>query len=529
MPGEEKVPQHEMWAFKADTLQNTEGVKLDTDKEKWTDEVIGGAYFNNGGIYTGTGSDYLYMLRRNREWNKIDVLKSDTENGETEVLFSEESNPYFNVMLANLAIIDEGEEFIWWSERTGWGQYYLYDKNGYLKNKITDDYFVAGDIAKIDTTNRTLYFEGYGREADMNPYYAQLYKVNFDGSGIERLTPEKATHNISASDKGNFFVDNYSRVDQPTRSVLRNEDGEVITTLEETDVSRLKEAGWQAPETFSIKAADDATNLYGVMWKPFDFDSTKSYPIITYVYPGPQTEPFPIGFRHVDETALSQLGFIVVAMGQRGGSPIRSKYYHNYGYGDLRDYPLKDNKYALEQLASRHSYIDIDQVGIYGHSGGGFMSTAALLSYPDFYDVAVSSAGNHDNNIYNMWWSEIHHGVKGVENQVEADSTSSDSVKTETEFQSEIKTNIDLAQNLEGNLMLVHGTVDNNVHPANTIRLANALIESGKKFDFMMLPGQRHGFGDYSPYFERLRWRYFAEHLLGDYQPDNIDYNIPEE
>ncbi len=529
MPGEENVPQHEMWAFKADTLQNTEGVKLDTDKEKWTDEVIGGAYFNNGGIYTGTGSDYLYMLRRNREWNKIDVLKSDTETGETEVLFSEESNPYFNVMLANLAIIDEGEEFIWWSERTGWGQYYLYDKTGNLKNKITDGYFVASDIAKIDTTDRTLYFEGYGREADMNPYYAQLYKVNFDGSGIERLTPEKATHNISASDKGNFFIDNYSRVDQPTRSVLRNEDGDVITTLEETDVSRLKEAGWQAPETFSIKAADDATDLYGVMWKPFDFDSTKSYPIITYVYPGPQTEPFPIGFRHVDETALSQLGFIVVAMGQRGGSPIRSKYYHNYGYGDLRDYPLEDNKYALEQLASRHSYIDIDQVGIYGHSGGGFMSTAALLSYPDFYDVAVSSAGNHDNNIYNMWWSEIHHGVKGVENQVEADSTSSDSVKTETEFQSEIETNIDLAQNLEGNLMLVHGTVDNNVHPANTIRLANALIESGKKFDFMMLPGQRHGFGDYSPYFERLRWRYFAEHLLGDYQPDNIDYNIPEE
>jgi dipeptidyl aminopeptidase/acylaminoacyl peptidase len=265
------------------------------------------------------------------------------------------------------------------------------------------------------------------------------------------------------------------------------------------------------------------------MWKPFDFDSTKTYPIITYVYPGPQVEPFPIGFRHVDETALSQLGFIVVAMGQRGGSPIRSKYYHNYGYGDLRDYPLKDNKYALEQLASRHSFIDLDKVGIYGHSGGGFMSTAALLTYPNFYNVAVSSAGNHDNNIYNLWWSEIHHGVKGIENEVEADSTSSDSIKTETEFKSEIETNIDLAQNLEGHLMLVHGAIDNNVHPANTIKLANALIENGKKFDFMMLPGQRHGFGQFSPYFERLRWRYFAEHLLGDYRPDAIDYNIPED
>jgi dipeptidyl aminopeptidase/acylaminoacyl peptidase len=531
MPGEENVPQEEMWVFEADTLDSTDGVKLETDKEEWEDEVIGGAYFNNGGIYPGTGSDYLYMLRRNREWNKVDLLKANTTTGETEVLFTEESKPYFNVMLSNLAIINEGEEdeeYIWWSERTGWGQFYLYDANGNLKNRITDGHYVAGDIAKIDTTARTLYFEGYGREADINPYYSQLYKVNFDGSDIERLTPEDATHNISASEEGNYFVDNYSRVDRPTTSVLRNGDGEIITTLEQTDVSAVEEIGWQPPETFKVKAADNATDIHGVMWKPFDFDSTKSYPIITYVYPGPQTEPFPIGFSHHDETALAQLGFIVVAMGQRGGSPIRSKYYHNYGYGDLRDYPLKDNKYGLEQLAARHSFINLDKVGIYGHSGGGFMSTAALLTYPEFYDVAVSSAGNHDNNVYNMWWSEIHHGVEAVEKEV-ADTTSADSVRTETEFQSEIETNIDLAQNLEGHLLLVHGTIDSNVHPANTIRLANALIEHEKKFEFMMLPGQRHGFGQYSPYFERMRWRYFAEHLLGDYRPDEIDYNIPDD
>jgi dipeptidyl aminopeptidase/acylaminoacyl peptidase len=529
MPGEEHVPQHEMWAFNADTLEATDGVKLDTDKEEWTDEVIGGAYFNNGGIYTGTDSDYLYMLRRNRQWNKVDVLKSNTETGETEVLFSEESNPYFNVMLANLAIINEGEEFIWWSERTGWGQYYLYDKNGNLKNSITNGYYTAGDIAKIDTTDRTLYFEGYGKEEGMNPYYSQLYRVNFDGSEMQRLTPENATHEISASDEGNYFVDNYSRVDMPTKSVLRNGEGDVITTLEETNISRMKEAGWQTPETFSVKADDDATDIYGVMWKPFDFDSTKSYPIISYVYPGPQTEPFPIGFSHPDETALAQLGFIVIAMGQRGGSPIRSKYYHNYGYGNLRDYPLADNKYGIEQLAARHSFIDQDRVGIYGHSGGGFMSTAALLTYPDFYDVSVSSAGNHDNNIYNMWWSEIHHGVEGVEKKITADSTNSDSTTTKTEFESEIDTNIDLAGNLKGHLLLVHGTIDNNVHPANTIRLADALIKHDKKFDFMMLPGQRHGFGEYSSYFERMMWDYFTEHLLGDYQPDKIDYNIPEQ
>lgn len=529
MPGEEHVPQDEIWAFRADTVSETDGVKLDTDKEEWKDEFLGGAYFNNGGIYSGTDSEYLYILRRNREWNKIDVLKANTTTGETEVLWSEESNPYFNVMLANLAIINEGEEFIWWSERTGWGQYYLYDSEGNLKNRITNGFYTAGDIAKIDTTERTLYFEGYGREEGLSPYYAQLYKVNFDGSDFERLTPENATHNISASDEGNYFVDNYSRVDMPTRSVLRNGDGDIITELERTDVSRLKEAGWQAPETFKVKAADNATDLYGVMWKPFDFDSTKSYPIISYVYPGPQTEPFPIGFEHEDEAALAQLGFIVIAMGQRGGSPIRSKYYHDYGYGDLRDYPLPDNKYGIEQLAARHDFIDLDRVGIYGHSGGGFMSTAALLTYPDFYDVAVSSSGNHDNNVYNMWWSEIHNGVKGVTKEVNADSASGDSTKTVTKFKAKIETNIDLAGNLEGNLLLVHGAIDNNVHPANTIRLMNALIKHNKKFDFMMLPNQRHGYGEFTPYFERMRWRYFAKHLLGDFRPDEIDYQIPKE
>jgi dipeptidyl aminopeptidase/acylaminoacyl peptidase len=526
MPGEEHVPQHEVWAFNADTLEETDGVKLETDNEDWEDEVIGGAFFNNGGIYPSNTSEYLYMLRRNREWNKVEVLKSNTTTGETKVLFSEESKPYFNVMLANLAVINEGEEFIWWSERTGWGQYYLYDENGQLKNQITDGYYTAGDIAKIDTTDRTLYIEAYGKEEGMNPYYSQLYKVNFDGSDMERLTSENATHQIWASEEDNYFVDNYSRVDLPTRSVLRNGDGEIIQNLEQTNISRLKEAGWKAPETFKVKAADDATDIYGVMWKPFDFDSTKSYPVISYVYPGPQTEPFPISFGSSDELALAQLGFVVVAMGQRGGSPIRSKYYHNYGYGDLRDYPLADNKYGIEQLAARHDFIDQDRVGIYGHSGGGFMSTAALLTYPDFYDVAVSSAGNHDNNVYNMWWSEIHDGVEGVEKTVETDSTGSDS--TYTEFNASIETNMELAGNLQGHLLLVHGAIDNNVHPANSIRLANALIKHDKKFDFMMLPGQRHGFGEFSPYFERMLWDYFAEHLLGDYQPDKINYNIPD-
>ncbi len=529
MPGDEHIGQDEVWVFEADTLDSTDGVKLETDREDWKDESLGGAYFNDGGFFTGTNSDHLYILRRNRQWNKIDVLKANTSTGETEILFSEESKPYFNTRFAQLAVIDNGEEYIWWSERTGWGQLYRYNSEGELMNRITEGFYTVGDIVKIDTTDQTLFYEGYGKEEGSHPYYSKLYKINFDGSDDERLTPEDATHQIYESDKGNYFVDNISRVDMPDRSVLRNGDGEIVQELEQTNIEDLKEVGWQAPETFKVKAADDATDIYGVMWKPFDFDSTKTYPIISYVYPGPQTEPFPVGFSLSGRnTSLAQLGFVVVAMGQRGGSPIRSKYYHNFGYGDMRDYPLVDNKYGIEQLASRHSFIDQDKVGIFGHSGGGFMSTAAILTYPGFYDVAVSSAGNHDNNIYNIWWSEVHNGVEKTTETIQVDDGEGGKKdSTVTTFKAPVESNMELADNLEGNLLLVTGNIDNNVHPANTYRMANALMEADKRFDFMIMPGQRHGFGQYTPYFTRMLWDYFSEHLLGD-KPEGIDMDIPD-
>lgn len=528
MPGEEDIFVEEILVFNPETKSR---VRLDTDK--WEDQALGGAYFNKGGIFTTNKSDYIYILRRNRMWNEIDVLKANTENGEVEILFSETSKPYFNTRFAELAIIEDGKEYLWWSERTGWGAFYRYDSNGKLKNVMTKGPWVAGSIAKIDTAASTLYFTGYGREEGQNPYYENLYSVKFDGSNFKHLSPEDANHSISPSEKGNYFVDNYSRVDLPTRSVVRDGNGRVIIDLETTDVSVMQDMGYQFPETFSVKAADGATDLYGVMWRPFDFDSTKKYPIISYVYPGPQTEPFPIGFtisgsRGRPQT-LAQLGFIVVAQGQRGGSPLRSKYYHNFGYGDMRDYPLADNKAVLEQLGGLHDFIDINRVGIFGHSGGGFMSTAALLTYPEFYDVAVSSAGNHDNNIYNIWWGEVHNGVKEKRKKVK--KMNADSVEVETEeitFDGPVETNAALAKNLQGKLLLVHGGIDNNVHPANTYRLVDALLKAGKRFDMMVLPGQRHGFGNDSDYFERMMWYYFAEHLLGDYRT-NVDFNIPKE
>lgn len=528
MPGEEDIYVEEVLVFNPETKNR---VRLDTDK--WEDQALGGAYFNKGGIFTTDKSDYIYILRRNRMWNEIDVLKGNTETGEVEVLFSETSKPYFNTRFAELAIINEGEEYLWWSERTGWGAFYRYDSEGKLKNTITKGPWVAGSVVKIDTAAKRLFFTGYGREEGQNPYYENLYSVKFDGSDFKHLSPEDATHSISASEKDNFFVDNYSRVDHPTTSVLRDGSGRVVLELEQTDISKMQAMGYQHPESFSVKAADGATDLYGVMWKPFDFDSTKKYPIISYVYPGPQVESFPIGFTISGSrgrpAALAQLGFIVIAQGQRGGSPVRSKYYHNFGYGDMRDYPLADNKATIEQLAGLHSFVDAERVGIFGHSGGGFMSTAALLTYPEFYDVAVSSAGNHDNNVYNIWWSEVHNGVKEKRKKVK--KMNADSVEVETEeitFDAPIETNAALAKNLQGKLLLVHGGIDNNVHPANTYRLVDALLKAGKRFDMMILPGQRHGFGNDSDYFERMMWYYFAEHLLGDYR-SNVDFNIPKE
>ncbi len=284
--------------------------------------------------------------------------------------------------------------------------------------------------------------------------------------------------------------------------------------LEEADFSRLLAAGYHFPEPYKVKAADGVTDIYGVMYKPFDFDENKQYPIVTYVYPGPQTESVAKSFSSSStEVALAQFGMIVITIGNRGGHPTRSKWYHNYGYGNLRDYGLADKKAGIEQLADRHDFIDIDRVGIYGHSGGGFMSTAAMLVYPDFFKVAVSSSGNHNNDVYNLNWSEKHDGVKEVTDR-----------EGEISFEYDIDKNSDLARNLKGHLLLTTGDVDNNVHHAGTFRMAEALIRANKRFDMFVFPGQRHGYGNMGDYWFWLRAEYFVKHLLGDQHWD-VDIN----
>ena len=518
MPGEQEVPQEVLEIFDVATQ-----ARLDIDIDKFKDQTIR-AYL------PGKTSDKLFFTRMHRTSDTLDVCVVNTASGEVKELFQDVNHPYFNWSYQQLAILEEGKELIWWSERNGWGQLYLYDGNtGALKNKITNSgYFITGNIQQIDTAGRKVYFQAFGREDNIDPYYSLIYKANFDGSGFKSLSVENGNHRIRMSESAKYYVDNYSAVDVAPISVLKDNNGNVLLTLENADLTLLKQAGWKMPERFTVKADDGITDLYGVMYKPFDFDSTRQYPVISYVYPGPQVESFVNDFTITGRynTALAQLGFIVVSMGHRGGSPMRSKYYHTYGYQNLRDYALADDKRSLEQLAERHSFMDLDNVGIFGHSGGGFMSTAALLSYPDFYDAAASSAGNHDNNIYNKWWSETHNGVKRKEKTKKDDD---DNETTVTTWDAKIKTNPSLAKNLKGHILITHGSIDNNVHPGNSMRLVNELMKAGKRFDYVPIPGSRHGYrGKQRAYYERLMWYFFAEHLMGDYR-NNVNINLPDE
>ncbi|MGZ5285907.1 MAG: DPP IV N-terminal domain-containing protein [Flavisolibacter sp.] len=516
MPGEKEAPEARVLLFNnADKSFKELPVKQFKDQEVsiWSAVNLVNTRDDDWRPLRWLGTnDKFYFTRTSRDLKRIDQCVVDINTGQVKALIPERMNTYVEVKRPGL--INSGNEIIQWSERDGWAHFYLYDGNGVLKNQITSGSFHSEDIVAIDEKKRVLYFTANGKESNENPYYNHLYRVNFDGSGMRLLNPGDYEHLNSMNDGKSYFVDNYSRVNTVPKLALFNAEGRKVMDLETSDFSSLFSTGYKFPEPFKVKADDGITDLYGVMYKPFDFDSTKKYPIIEYVYPGPQTEAvntsFSRGMDRVDR--LAQVGFIVVTVGNRGGHPGRSKWYHNFGYGNLRDYGLADKKAAVEQLADRFEYIDINRVGIHGHSGGGFMSTAAMLVYPDFFKVAVSSAGNHDNAIYNRWWSEKHHGVKETISE-----------KGDTSFVYNIEKNTDLAKNLKGHLMLVHGDIDNNVHPAHTIRMVNALIRANKRFELVMLPGQRHGFGDMTEYFFWKMADYFSEHLLGDHErPVNI-------
>ena len=509
MPGDKEISQSELLVIDVETKKIT---KFNIDR--WQDQ-----YFEV--LYVSKDSERIYFERTNRAYNEKELCVINVLTGEVKVLVHEVDKPFMDFKMVSISFLNDGKDIVYRSERSGWGHYYLYDGEGNLKNEITSGDWVAGPICEIDTVGRALYFYALGKDENIDPYYYTLCRASLDKpNSVEQLTFDNVTHAVDWSKTFNYFIDTYQRVDLEPHVVLRNRHGKKIMDLEKADISRIKEMGWKAPERFKVKAADGVTDLYGVMWKPFDFDSTKHYPIISSVYPGPFYEyvPTQFDFIHGRNTQLAQLGFIVIAVGHRGGSPMRGKYYHTYGFGNLRDYPLADDKYAIEQLADRYPYIDATRVGIFGHSGGGFMATAAICTYPDFYKAAVSAAGNHDNYIYNKWFTETHNGAT-EEKKVVKDSVNGD--RTEYTYKFRVNTNIDLAKNYKKGLLLVTGDMDDNVHPAHTYRMIDALIKAGKNFDMLVLPGQDHGFsGAAELFFERKLWAHFAKYLLGDSSAD---------
>ena len=448
-------------------------------------------------------SDKLYFTSRSRDFRRADACVADTATGKATKLIEERSNVW--ISMKPLRLVDNGKELVWWSERDGWGHYFLYDGEGKLKNQITSGEYVTDQIVTLDEKARLMYFTANGRGNGEDPYFAHLYRIGLGGAGLKLLTPGNFTHAVNAPDSGRYFADTFSRVDTAPKSTLLDTQGTQLAELETTDVSQLLEAGFKYPETFRVKADDGVTDLYGVIYKPFDFDPSRKYPLIEYVYPGPQTEQVTKAFSPKSPNVpLAQLGFIVIEVGARGGSPQRDKWYDAYGYGNLRDYGLADKKAAAERLAESHPYIDLNRVGMWGHSGGGFMTAAALLQYPAFFKVGWSESGNHDNNVYGNTWSEKYHGVR---EETQKDGTE--------KFLYDIDKNSEIAKNLKGHLMLTTGDMDDNVSMVNTMRLSDALIKANKRFEMLVFPGMRHSYMPINSYVIMMRGDFFSHWLLG--------------
>jgi dipeptidyl aminopeptidase/acylaminoacyl peptidase len=440
---------------------------------------------------------------------------ADPDTGVVRDVFQEKAATYFESGMgtANWRFLPASNEVLWLSERDNWGQLYLYDlQTGALKNQITSGEGNVTEVLRVDEKTRQIYFIGVGREKGRDPYFRHAYRVGFDGRNLELLTPADADHDVSLSPAGRAFVDNFSRPDQQFTSVLRAADGRQVLALEEADISKLVAAGWKPPIPFTVKARDAATDLYGLMFRPTTFDPSKKYPIIDNIYPGPQTGS--VGSRSFsasrgDTQALAELGFIVVQIDGMG-TPWRSKKFHDAYYGDMGDNTLPDQVIGIKQLAQRYPWIDIDRVGIYGGSGGGFATADAMFRYPDFFKVGVSASGNHDNRGYEDDWAEKWQGL--LVKKPDGTSNYDD------------QANQNHAANLKGKLLLAHGTMDDNVPPNNTLLVVDALIKANKDFDLILFPNRSHGLGE--AYMIRRRWDYFVEHLLGAVPPKEYEFHL---
>lgn len=455
----------------------------------------------------------LAFVSSSRDHKRAWVRVADAGTGQVRTLVEERSETQIGDAGAgeNWRVLPQSNELIWWSERDNWVHLYLYDlATGRLKNRITTGDGNVVEIVHVDEEARTIYFTGQGKEPGRDPYFRHLYRIAFDGGGETLLTPEDADHSISMAPDKQSFVDTYSTPTTPPVTVLREMNGRVRLELERADISRLAETGWRPPTPFTVKARDDTTDIYGLMYTPTNLDSTAKYPIIDYIYPGPQSGSVgPRGFTDArrDHQALAELGFVVVAIDGMG-TPGRSKAFHDAYYGDMGDNTLPDQVTGIRQLAARYPWIDIERVGIWGHSGGGFATAAAMFRYPDFFKVGISESGNHDNRNYEDDWGERYQGLLAA--QGDSDNYAEEANQTH-------------AANLKGKLLLAHGGMDSNVPPYNTYLVVDALVRVNKDFDLIIFPNAGHGFGRANNYMMRRRWDYFVRHLMGAEPPKEYE------
>ncbi len=480
----------------------------DPHRSSITDHVAG-----PGGVFLDVewsrDGSQLAFVSSSRDHKRAWLRLADPATGEVREVLKETEETFFESgsVTANWRVLTESNEVIWFSRRDNWGHLYRYDlSSGELLGRTTTGNWNTRQLLRVDEDRRSLYFTGTGREPG-DPYFQYLYRIGMDGTGLQLLTPDSANHTVTLSPAGDYFVDSYSTPTVPPVTVLRDMDGEVVMELERADISRLAESGWCPPEPFTVKARDGETDLYGLMYRPTDFDSSRSYPVVNYLYPGPQSGS--VGSRSFrasrrDKQAIAELGFIVVEVDAMG-TPERSKEFHDAYYGNMGDNGLPDQVGMVRQLGERHPWMDLGRVGIWGHSGGGFASTAGILRYPDFYKVAVSQAGNHDNRNYEDDWGEKWQGLL----ETYPDGT--------TNYDNQA--NQLIAENLQGRLLLAHGTMDTNVPLYNTLLVVDALIAADRDFDLVLLPNRGHGFAN-EPYMMRRRWDYFVRHLLGVEPPD---------
>ncbi|MEO7102201.1 MAG: DPP IV N-terminal domain-containing protein [Gemmatimonadaceae bacterium] len=463
-------------------------------------------------IWNPDGSQLAYVSTP-RDHKSATVKIADANNGAVRTLFEDGMPATQFESIAGWRIMWPEHTIIWSSERDNWGQLYAYDLNtGKLINKITTGEGPVTGIERVDDKSKSLVVQALGRNPGEDPYFRHFYSVNVNGTGWKSLTPDTGDHSIQLSPDGRYIIDTYSTPDVPPKVVLRNASGSVLMQLGRMDISRLVAAGWKPPIPFTVTAHDGKTKLYGLMFRPTNFDSTKKYPIINNPYPGPQSGS--VGSRSFatarsDRQALAELGFVVVTVDGMG-TPNRSKSFHDAYYGAMgRDNTLPDQVATMKELAQRYSWIDIDKAGIYGHSGGGFATADAMFRYPDFFKVGIAESGNHDQRNYEDDWGERYQGLL-VKNADGTDNYTQEANQT-------------VAHNLKGHLLLVHGSTDDNVPPSNTFLVVDALIKANKDFDELVIPNARHGYASASNYMMRRRWDYFVRYLLGSTPPAEYD------